>query len=172
MTEHWLRTSERRDFLRCPQKWEWAWRHGLRALNDEPDALWFGTGIHQALAEWYCGPGAKRGRHPAETWLQYAAESFRFIKTYQDISEEAEAVWVNAADLGRVMMEEYVKLYGQDEQKLIISPEKTFKLPVPWPADQQLYQDICTRDHEHGEDACGVQHSPPNGGWLDRKSVV
>ncbi len=139
MAEQWLRTSERRDFLRCPQKWYWAWRCGLRAMNDDPDALWFGTGIHLALAEWYCGPGTKRGRHPAETWDEYAVESFRVIKTFQEMDEEVEARWVDAQALGQVMMDEYVKLYGNDEQKLIISPEKTFKLPVPWPADQNLY---------------------------------
>lgn len=141
MTQQWLRTSERRDFLRCPQKWFWAWRMGLRAMNDDPDALWFGTGIHQALAAWYCGPGEKRGPEPAETWSEYARESFRVIKTLQDIDEEAEAKWVDAQQLGVVMMEEYVKLYGRDEHKLIISPEKTFKLPVPWPSDQKLYPD-------------------------------
>jgi hypothetical protein len=161
--EQHLRTSERRDFLRCPQKWWWGWREGLRAMNDDPDALWFGTGIHQALAEWYCGPGAKRGRHPAETWAEYASESFRTIKTYQDMDDETEAKWIDAGELGRVMMEEYVKLYGQDDQKLIISPEKTFKLPVPWPQGQMLYPETCTRDHVHDESACVP---PPNGGWL------
>lgn len=139
MTQQWLRTSERRDFLRCPQKWYWAWRCGLRALNDDPDALWFGTGIHLALAKWYCGPGAKRGPHPAETWETYAEDSFRVVKTLQEVDDEAEAKWVDAQQLGIVMMQEYVKLYGEDEHKLIISPEKTFKLTVPWPSDQQLY---------------------------------
>lgn len=161
MKEQWLRTSERRDFLRCQQKWFWAWRCGLRAMNDDPDALWFGTGIHLALAEWYCGPGTQRGRHPAETWEEYAEDSFRVIRTLQDISEEAEAVWVNATELGKVMMDEYVKLYGRDEQKLIIKPEKTFKLPVPWPADQQLYPDA-DRPGEDGVNPLGL----PNGGML------
>ncbi len=113
---------------------------GYRALNDEPDALWFGTGIHLALAEWYCGPGTKRGPEPAETWDKYADESLRNIKTYTTgLSDEDEAVWVDAQKLGVVMMEEYRKLYGRDEQKLIIAPEKKFRLRVPWPRDQSLY---------------------------------
>jgi hypothetical protein len=148
----WLRTSERRDFLRCPQKWYWAWRCGLRALNDDPDALWFGTGIHLALAKWYCGPGAKRGPHPAESWEEYAKDSFRVIKTLQDIDEEAEAKWVDAQQLGIVMMQEYVKLYGEDEHKLIISPEKTFKLRVPWPKDQKLYPEGPDEENESAPD--------------------
>lgn len=136
-----LRTSERRDFLRCQYKWFWAWRCGLRSYDTEADALWFGTGIHQALAAWYCGPGDKRGPEPAETWKEYAEESFRIVKTLEEIDEEREAVWVDAQALGVSMMEEYVKLYGRDEHKLIIAPEKTFRIQVPWPDDQKLYPD-------------------------------
>lgn len=136
-----LRTSERKDFLRCPQRWWWAWREGLRAKGSAPDALWFGTGIHVALAEWYVGPGTRRGPHPAETWQAWAGDDLRDIKTVNELDEEQEVKYVDAIHLGTVMMEEYVKLYGRDEQKLIIKPEKTFRLPVPWPSDQQLYPD-------------------------------
>lgn len=134
-----LRTSERRDFLRCQQRWYWAWRMGLRAVNEDPDALWFGTGVHEALAAWYCGPGTKRGPEPAETWEKYAGDSLRYIKTTQTLDEEEEARWVDAQALGVIMLEGYRKLYGRDEQKLVIAPEKKFRLRVPWPANQNLY---------------------------------
>lgn len=136
-----LRTSERRDFLRCQQRWWWAWREGLRPRGYDADALWFGTGIHLALAEWYCGPGTKRGRHPAETWQEWADEDIRAIRTVEGFGEEQEARWVDAKELGTVMMTEYVKRYGTDEHKLILKPEMTFRLDVPWPSDQQLYPD-------------------------------
>ena len=116
-----LRTSERRDFLRCQQRWWWAWREGLREKGTEADALWFGTGIHYALAQWYCGPGAKRGPHPAETWVKWADEDLRSIRTVEGDGEELEATWIDAKELGRVMMEEYVKRYGRDEHKLVLS---------------------------------------------------
>jgi len=48
-----LRTSERRSFKRCPQQWAWAWRQGLRPNGFTANALWFGSGIHLALAERY-----------------------------------------------------------------------------------------------------------------------
>lgn len=134
-----IRTSERRDFLRCQQRWWWGWREGLREKGSEADALWFGTGIHLALAEWYCGPGTKRGRHPAETWVEWADDSLRSIRTVEGDGEELEARWIDAKELGQVMMEEYIKRYGRDEHKLILSPEMTFSLDVPWPSDQKLY---------------------------------
>jgi hypothetical protein len=136
-----LRTSERKDFLRCQQRWWWAWREGLRERGSEADALWFGSGIHDALAQWYCGPGTKRGPHPAETWAEWADEDLRAIRTVEKLDEELEARWVDAKELGIVMMNEYVKLYGEDEHKLVLSPEMTFSLDVPWPSDQNLYPD-------------------------------
>jgi len=106
-----------------------------------PDALWFGTGVHLALARWYCGPGAKRGPHPAETWSDWAAEDLRALKTTGAVDDDVEVRYVDARALGIVMMEGYVKEYGRDEHKLIIQPEKTFSITVPWPADQKLYPD-------------------------------
>lgn len=133
-----MRTSERRDILRCPQRWWWAWREGLREKGTPAPPLWFGIGIHIALAAWYCGPGAKRGPHPAQTWEDYCGSELTFIKT-QDLTEEQEAFYVDARVLGRVMMEGYVKEYGEDGHKLYISPEQTFKLAIPWSDRQQLF---------------------------------
>lgn len=140
MTTPILRTSERRAFKTCPQKWWWSYREGLRPKGSPQTPLWFGTGIHLALACWYCGPGKKRGPHPAETWTAYAKEELAYIKTVTKFEEEVEE-YVQAEELGRILMEEYVKRYGRDEQKLIISPEQTFSLDVPWPevARRQIY---------------------------------
>ena len=138
MTTPIIRTSERRDFKRCQQRWWWAWREGLRDKGSPAPPLWFGTGIHLALALWYCGPGKKRGPHPAETWEKYCESELVFIKT-RDLDDERLAKYVDAQQLGRVMMEEYVKTYGRDEHKLIIAPEQTFSLDVPWSNRQKLY---------------------------------
>jgi hypothetical protein len=134
-----IRTSERRDFGRCKQRWWWAWREGLREKGTPAPPLWFGIGIHISLALWYCGPGKKRGPHPAETWTDYCGSELAFIKT-QDLTEEQEARYTSAQELGRVMMQGYVDLYGRDEHKLYVSPEQTFKLKVPWTDRQQLFE--------------------------------
>jgi hypothetical protein len=136
-----LRTSERADFLRCQQAWWWRWREGLVTTGRVADALWFGTGIHIALAKWYVGPGKKRGPEPAETWAEWAVEEMRGLKIDRLLDDESEATYIDAKALGITMLEGYRALYGRDEHKLIIQAEKTFRLRVPWPADQKLYPD-------------------------------
>jgi hypothetical protein len=113
-----LRTSERADFLRCQQMWWWRWREGLVSTGRTPDALWFGTGVHIALAKWYCGPGAKRGPEPAETWSEWAVDEMRGMKIDQALDDEQEAGYIDAKALGIIMLEGYRALYGRDEHTL------------------------------------------------------
>lgn len=136
-----LRTSERKSLKRCPQKWWWGWREGLVKKGMAAPPLWFGTGVHLALGLWYCGPGAKRGPHPAETWTNFCGSELTFLKDGRPDDEMVER-YVNAQDLGRVMLEEYVKKYGRDEHKLYIQPEQTFSLDVPWSDRQGVYEYI------------------------------
>lgn len=136
-----IRTSELRDFGRCQQRWWWAWREGLQSKGVAAPPLWFGTGVHLALGNWYCGPGKKRGPHPAETWLAYCGTELAFIKT-QDLTEEQEAKYVSAQELGEAMLSGYVELYGKDEHKLYIQPEKPFRLDIPWSNRQEMYEVI------------------------------
>lgn len=136
MSQIILRTSERSAFKRCPAKWWWAYREGLKPRGAEKTPLWFGTGVHFALAEWYL-PGTKRGPHPAETFAKFAGDAVTAIKV-TDADEETLAQFVDGKDLGIAMLEGYVKLYGTDPQWSFISAEQTFQLPVPWPgADRQ-----------------------------------
>jgi hypothetical protein len=110
-----------------------------------PQALWFGTLVHVALAEWYCGPGLKRGPHPAETFARLANNELEYVKTQFDTDDEERiAKYVTAHDLGIAMLEGYVAEYGRDEHMHILQPEKTFAIDVPWPRDaegrQSLYE--------------------------------
>jgi len=134
-----IRTSERRDFLRCQQRWWWAWREGLRPRGQAAPPLWFGTGQHIALGNWYCGPGLKRGPHPAETWQAYVGDTVEFIKT-RDASDEDVAHYEEAGALGTVMLNGYVEKYGRDEHKMYIAPEQTFSLDIPWPENGDLFK--------------------------------
>jgi hypothetical protein len=136
-----LRTSERRTFKRCSQAWWWSWRMGLKKKGRPADPLWFGTGIHLALAEWYCGPGRKRGPHPVETWRRYCAESgdagyVRSVSRQADTSASVyftEEKMVEAAKLGEVMMEGYVEKYGKDASWAVIQPEYSTQINIPHP---------------------------------------
>lgn len=130
-----LRTSERKDFKRCQARWWWRWREGLQAKSSSTP-LWFGTGVHLALERWYV-PGVRRGIHPAETFLDFAAEGFHTIKT-RDATEEQVAEYIDAQELGIRLMEEYVSEYGDDSHIDVIQSEQTFSIDVPWP-EQTLY---------------------------------
>lgn len=127
-----LRTSERRDFKRCPQRWHWGWRMGLRPRGEPSDALWFGIGWHLVMAHWYCGPGLKRGRAPIKVWDKYVGDQVRYIRTIPwEGAQYAEEKYVEAGKLGTVMLEHYFDTYGADPQCRMIAPEQTFQVLVP-----------------------------------------
>jgi hypothetical protein len=123
-----LRTSERSAFKRCPQRWWWEYRQGYRQRSPQADALWFGIGIHEALAQWYLN-GKRRGPHPADTWEKWAGDEIAFARTYLDETFD-EPVWMDATELGIAMLEEYANYYGRDTQWDIISVEQPFRVRI------------------------------------------
>lgn len=134
-----LRTSERGLFQTCQWAWWQAIIEGLVPRGSVATHFWFGTGIHLALALWYCGPGKKRGPHPAETWMQYAAKELQYIKSRRELDDGTEAKYIDAQTLGRVMMEGYIEKYGRDEHMHILQPERTFALDIPWPEPRPIF---------------------------------
>jgi hypothetical protein len=128
-----VRTSERRDFMRCPQRWWWTWREGLRPMGPAAVPLWFGGLVHDALAGWYL-PGSRRGPHPAETFAKLAGDEVRYMKMSNTIGDGmgsiTEETLVNATELGIKMLDGYVATYGKDEHMRVIQPEQTFKVMV------------------------------------------
>lgn len=126
-----LRTSERRDFKRCPQRWSWGWRHGLKPAGEPSIHLWFGIGIHEVMAHWYCGPGKRRGKEPFKIWDAYVADEVRYIRTIPwEGAEYSEQKFVEAGQLGRDMLTNYFDTYGRDTSCLMIAPEQTFQVYV------------------------------------------
>jgi hypothetical protein len=126
-----LRTSERKDFKRCQQKWQWAWRNGLKPLHEKPGALWFGIGIHLALQERYKYKGTRRGQNVLKVWRDYVGEEMANVYVGEDF-DKSEVV--NAGDLGEEMLGAYLDKYGKDEKWYVISAEQTFEIPIPRPA--------------------------------------
>jgi hypothetical protein len=123
-----LRTSERAAFKRCMFRWYLEYRMGYRPRAVQADALWFGIGVHEALAQFYL-KGQRRGPHPADTFEKWAGEEIAFAKTYLDETFD-EPVWVDATELGIAMLEEYIDYYGRDEQWDVISIEQEFKVRI------------------------------------------
>lgn len=127
-----LTTSEIKTFDRCPQAWWWSYRCGLKATSKPADALWFGTGIHYGLAEWY-GEGFSRGVHPADAFADWVGDEIREIKanlTDRDKQWFDEPVYYDAKDLGEAMLTEYINTYGEDDQWEIIAVEQPFEVEL------------------------------------------
>jgi hypothetical protein len=127
---------------------------GLKERFRPADALWFGIGVHEALAGWYL-PGLKRGPHPADTWQQYCKDEE--VQVRAAVGENwRDDEWVDACDLGTSMLEEYVKFWGEDETWEVIEPEHPFQIYLPrrdGSGDLALYAgtfDLVFRDLEDG----------------------
>lgn len=121
-----LRNSERSTLKRCPTRWYWGYELGLKP-NTVKTALWMGTGVHEALAEWY-QPGFKRGKHPVETWNEYCEDEES--KRMSSVWEDEEIAWYDAKDMGRYMLTSYVEFYGKDKKWKVIATEQTFQVLI------------------------------------------
>lgn len=126
----WLRTSERSAFKSCPKRWWWEYREGLTHSESEtPNALWFGIGIHDALAHYY-GPGRTRRKDFIERWDAYAADSMRHIATSTDGYWD-EKEWQDAAALGHAMLKGYRQHWRGDRDWDVIYTEEPFAIEIP-----------------------------------------
>jgi len=127
-----LRTSERAAFKRCQLRWWWGFREGLKPGGTDHGPLWFGTGMHLALAEWYI-PGTERGRDPRETWTEFVEDSVHDMVRTTTFGAEEEQVFDDAITLGKHMLNYYLATYGLDEKWEIIAPEQTFAVTISDP---------------------------------------
>lgn len=120
-----VRNSELSTYRSCRQKWEWAYRHRLKARK--PSApLAFGTLIHAVLERFYV-PGIKRGGRPEELWEQVFEE---FLEAGNEDFIVLKGEEVYASELGLAMMHEYWKEYGKDSEWKVLAPEQTFQLDL------------------------------------------
>lgn len=150
-------TSERYAFNRCSQLWWWRYRMGLTPRGEIPDALWFGIGVHIALADWYL-KGKKRGPHPAETFDVWCGDEIREIAASW---ADRDAEWYDAPKyedahtMGVAMLEAYVDKYGKDDQWNVIATEQPFHTKVLSNGQQIAYFDSTFdgvfRDEEDGQ---------------------
>lgn len=125
-----LRTSERKSFRACPQAWWWRYRENLVPVGRPAAPLWFGTGVHYALAEWY-KPGLRRGVRPATTfarWLDAERIEDEPIVAGQDAT--GQSVYEDARILGVHMLKNYVDLYQKDQDKETLAIEQPFQVDI------------------------------------------
>jgi len=128
-----LRQSERGTFKKCPLAWYWGWHMGLKKNEIGPESLWFGTGVHLALAYHYI-PGLKRGIDPRETWASWTmAELIQAKADKPKMHVEELELWHKAIDLGAAVLDNYMNTYGLDESWEFIAPEQAFSVLIPHP---------------------------------------
>lgn len=112
---------------------------GLVPIQTKQDARWFGTGIHLALAEYYTPPGENgfvRGRNTLETWNDFCVGQNVILKAGDWYDDEAEYEFVQAKELGDIMLKEYAKTYGEDSHWEVLMPETRFEANIPYTKDQ------------------------------------
>lgn len=122
-----IRNSERGTLDKCPQRWWWSWRDGLRP-KETPKALWFGTAIHEALADYY-QPGRKRSKDFIDKFREYADMEGEYIRTNVGVIDEE--AWVDARTLGEQMLLNYRKHYDGDRDWDVIGTEQPFSVRIP-----------------------------------------
>lgn len=130
-----VRNSERGTMNKCPQQWEWAWEDGLRP-KETPNALWFGTGIHLALADYY-RPGRKRSKDFIDVWDNYADEEAMYMRV--EIGGLDEEQFIEARELGRTMLINYHKIYGGDKNWNVVATEQSFDVRIPFNEPHPVY---------------------------------
>lgn len=142
-----IRNSERGTLYKCPQRWWWAWREGLRP-KETAKALWFGSAIHAALADYY-RPGTKRSMDYIDRFREYADMEEEYIRT--NVGDVDEEKWVDARVLGETMLEGYHKHYAGDRKWDVIATEQTFSVRIPFPKGvtetDRIFWDIVRKNY-------------------------
>lgn len=132
-----MRNSERSTLKKCEFLWDLTYNKMLKPQTEMP-ALRFGSLVHAALAQYYI-PGVKRGRHPAKAFEELYEQDMKVNREIFGMKVDEDEVWVNAAELGPAMLNNYVDEYGSDDRWEVISTEMPFQTTVKYPAEH-LYE--------------------------------
>jgi hypothetical protein len=139
-----VRTSETKDAGRC--WWLW-WQHWVLGWSPRRPPTWsiFGSAVHKAQEVRY-KPGRKRGSvdEACAAFLAHLNGEIRkvgvdvFELEYEKQEQKAEEAnkkvkLVPAHELGPIMIEEYVKYYGNDDEWEVLHTEQPFQIDVPYP---------------------------------------
>lgn len=140
---------------------------GLKPIGPPDSKLWFGTGIHYALERWYMPRkvkstetgavrrnGFKRSIHPVESWNKFIGDEISWIKAnYRHAEGEVfENDYIEARELGEIMLGEYLKTYGNDDAWEFLGVERAGQVVITTPSGRPIviygYKfDGCYRNH-------------------------
>lgn len=94
--------------------------------------------------------------HPLETWEKFTAGSHEMIRVYSDRAEIIESEWMDAIELGKIILTAYLEEYGDDEQWEFIATEKTGKATIPSLDGSNPIQYVFTYDGVYRDLADGL----------------
>lgn len=120
-----LRTSERSTMKKCEFLWDLTYNRRIKPQTEMP-ALRFGSLVHRALADYYV-PGVKRGQHPRIGFEKAYEADMKVNKEIFGMKVEEDERWINAAELGAAMMDNYVDEYGADDNWEVLVTEYPFR---------------------------------------------
>jgi hypothetical protein len=123
-----VRTSERKHFHRCILRWKWTIIDGL-VTKSPSHALWFGSGIHEALAHYYA-PGLKRNKDFVEVWEDWC-DNGSGDGMYQKVEDLGDK-FIESRELGIAMLLGHEAMWGEYDAKLdFIQSEMPFQVRIP-----------------------------------------
>lgn len=110
-------------FKQCRQYWDFSYRQGLVPLETGYGPMWFGIGVHVALATYY-----KHGMSPVvafERWFKAQVDP-----VYQDLDETTRTKLDNFHLLGLVMMRGYIPWAEKNDQWEVIAIEEELQYEI------------------------------------------
>jgi hypothetical protein len=132
-----IRTSERKDFKKCPWLWNESWVNGITSART-PTWSWFGTAYHSGMEVRY-KRGKKRGKlldmmDAAEHSMD--GEKRRVWTSLDGEDQQAlETEIVDGKELMYAMFKGYIEHYGEEKDITVIHSEQSFQIEVPDPRD-------------------------------------
>lgn len=139
-----MRNSERKDFKECQQKWFWGWEQGWVPKAPMQNAAWFGSCWHLLWAEVYLPPGKDgfvRGiikpTEIHELWNKIMKDAYIKIAAFPYFDEDGEREFIDAQELGHIMIDGQLAQWNLDPAWEVIAPEQRFRFNVGFNERQQ-----------------------------------
>lgn len=128
-----IHTSDRGTFKRCRQQWEFSspLRYSLEPIRPA-EPLWFGTGMHEALAAYYEPSTPRNFALAIEAWdLFCKGERNRYIEEEGDLWIEEEEHFNEMESLGQQMLHNYCVDFASKEDNFDVQwVERQYKVSI------------------------------------------
>lgn len=132
-----VHTSDRIAFKRCRRKWNLgSYMRGNLTPDRVNDKLWLGTGVHEALAEYYM-----HGKDLLDAFNEWADKQVdEMIKNNNGLFDEQKEMINEQRALGLGLLEHYESWCKQEDSKYfveVVNIEHDFKVPIIDPATNE-----------------------------------